>query len=219
LQKEIERQRRIEQSVVEYRRAGTPVALIDTYKDMSGDEKAELLDLVLTRARGRPAKFNKYRQPLSVQAQKSEMRDAMNTSAVDKAASDKLRLMDAYHAARETRQFEIGLFWQRSNYFLVLNTGVAVAFFSLKSSEFATPLALFGLIGSWLWFYVTLGSKYWQSRWEQRLKVIELLFDSSLDLFAAEPHVIDQDVRDSLKVAGPDGFAACSISPYSRSRR
>src|SRR3972149_10785499 len=37
---------------------------------------------------------------------------------------------DAYKFAYDTRNFEISLFWQRSNYFLVLNTAIALAFFS-----------------------------------------------------------------------------------------
>jgi len=57
------RQRRIEECVAEYRRAGTPVRVIDTYADLSNEEKAELLDTVLLRVKGRPAKNNKYRKP------------------------------------------------------------------------------------------------------------------------------------------------------------
>jgi len=56
------RQRRIEEGVAEYKRAGTPVRVIDTYADLSIEQKAELLDTVLLRVRGRPAKNNKYRQ-------------------------------------------------------------------------------------------------------------------------------------------------------------
>lgn len=55
------RQRRIEEGVAEYKRAGTPVRVIDSYADLDNDEKAELLDTVLLRVRGRPAKNNKYR--------------------------------------------------------------------------------------------------------------------------------------------------------------
>jgi len=54
-------QKRIEESIVEYKRAGTPIRVIDTYNDMSNDEKADLLDTVLLRVKGRKAKTNKYR--------------------------------------------------------------------------------------------------------------------------------------------------------------
>lgn len=37
--------------------------------------------------------------------------------------------MEAYRVAKETRSLEINLFWQRSNYFLVLSTAIAAGFF------------------------------------------------------------------------------------------
>ncbi len=55
-------QNRIKDCVDEYTRAGTPVRFIDTYHDLSDDQKADLLDTVLMRARGRPARDNKYRR-------------------------------------------------------------------------------------------------------------------------------------------------------------
>ena len=54
-------QKRIEDSITEYKRAGTPVRVIDSYTDLSNEEKAELLDTVLLRVKGRKAKQNKYR--------------------------------------------------------------------------------------------------------------------------------------------------------------
>ncbi len=54
-------QTRIEESIQEYRRRGTPVRVIDTYDDLSEEEKADLLDTVLLRVKGRKAKSNKYR--------------------------------------------------------------------------------------------------------------------------------------------------------------
>lgn len=56
------KQKRIEESVAEYRRAGTPVRVIDTYSDLTNEEKAEILDTVLLRVKGRRAKNNKYRE-------------------------------------------------------------------------------------------------------------------------------------------------------------
>ncbi|EJL6396917.1 hypothetical protein NMR99_004029 [Vibrio navarrensis] len=105
---------------------------------------------------------------------------------------------DLYKIAIETRNMEIGLFWQRSNYFLVLNTAVAVGFFSINSVEFQVILALFGIVVSVLWFGVNLGSKYWQSRWEHRASVIESEIDSSIEMFSASKSTIDADVKASL---------------------
>lgn len=56
------KQKRIEECLTAYKLEGTPVRVIDAYTDMSNSEKAELLDTVLLRARGRPAKKNKYRE-------------------------------------------------------------------------------------------------------------------------------------------------------------
>ncbi len=55
------RQSRIETCIEEYRKVGTPVLLIDTYKDLNNEGKADLLDTVLLRVKGRKAKKNKYR--------------------------------------------------------------------------------------------------------------------------------------------------------------
>ncbi len=81
--------------------------------------------------------------------------------------------LEAYRVAKEARNLEIMLFWQRSNYFLVLSTAVAVGFFSLRDAKYALPLAIFGLVVGLLWIAVNLGSKFWQSRWEHRLRLTE----------------------------------------------
>lgn len=111
---------------------------------------------------------------------------------------------DAYKFAYDTRNFEISLFWQRSNYFLVLNSALALGFFNLQKQEYALLLAFFGLLVSFLWFRVNLGSKYWQSRWEHRLALIEKEFEPSLDFFAADPETIKNDVKESLKWGSSD---------------
>jgi Asp-tRNA(Asn)/Glu-tRNA(Gln) amidotransferase B subunit len=55
------RQKRIEDCVLEHKRAGTPVGLIDTYGDLTDIEKADLMDAVFLRIKGRKPKVNKYR--------------------------------------------------------------------------------------------------------------------------------------------------------------
>ena len=55
------RQRRIEDCAAEHRHAGTSVGLIDTYDDLSADEKADLFEAVTMRVKGRKPKVNKYR--------------------------------------------------------------------------------------------------------------------------------------------------------------
>ena len=105
---------------------------------------------------------------------------------------------DIYKIALDTRNFEITLFWQRSNYFLVLNSALALGFFNLNDKKYTLLMAIFGVITSWLWFCVNLGSKFWQSRWEQRLSIIENKIDSELKFFAADWETIYQDVEQSL---------------------
>ena len=73
----------------------------------------------------------------------------------------------------ETRNFEIGLFWQRCNYFLVLNTALAVGVFlffrdgGMPSLLFPFLICVAGFFVCLAWIKVGLGSKYWQSHWEQ----------------------------------------------------
>ena len=106
---------------------------------------------------------------------------------------------DLYRAAFDARNLEITLFWQRCNYFLVLNSALALGFFSLEEFAYAVLLASIGLITSVLWFCVSLGSKFWQSRWEHRLAEIEKLVAPGANLFSADRATVQKDVEESLK--------------------
>lgn len=106
--------------------------------------------------------------------------------------------LDAYKIALDTRNFEIGLFWQRSNYFFVLNAALAVGFFRLTNDMYALLLAILGTFASFLWYRVNLGSKYWQSRWEHRLSEKEKEIADGLNFFSASPKLINEDVIDSF---------------------
>jgi hypothetical protein len=113
---------------------------------------------------------------------------------------------DSYNTALNTRNFEISLFWQRSNYFLVLNSALAIGFFNLQKLWYVLFLAVFGLIVSWLWFRVNLGSKFWQLRWEQRLSEIEKEIYPERHFFAADWDIIEGDVKESIYNAKRGGF-------------
>jgi len=102
---------------------------------------------------------------------------------------------DLYKILLETRNLEINLFWQRSNYFLVLNTGIAFGFFNIKEPRFAIVFAIAGFLASLLWFWVCLGGKYWQTRWEQRLHDFEKEYLPGLDYFSASPKRLKKDVE------------------------
>ena len=117
-----------------------------------------------------------------------------------------------YEIALDTRNLEINLFWQRCNYFLVLNSGLAVGFFSLRDTSLHIPVALLGLLVCILWYRVALGSKYWQERWEFCLRRTEQhlrlkgLYKSDIALFSADWAEIRDDVRQSLQASGHTGI-------------
>lgn len=107
--------------------------------------------------------------------------------------------LEAYRVAKEARNLEITLFWQRSNYFLVLSTAIAAGFFSLRDAKYALPLAIFGLVVGSLWIAVNLGSKFWQSRWEHRLHLTEEQLRPNMNLFSATWETVQEDVRYSFQ--------------------
>lgn len=103
---------------------------------------------------------------------------------------------DLYKIALETRNFEISLFWQRSNYFLVLNTAIAIEFFAKANETFQIFPSTLGITISILWFFINQGSKFWQSRWETRLKKVE----NEINFISANPEIIQKDVRRALTI-------------------
>jgi hypothetical protein len=109
-----------------------------------------------------------------------------------------LNKFDLYKIALETRNFEISLFWQRSNYFLVLNTAIAIGFFLKANNNFQIILSVFGIIVSLLWFFINQGSKFWQSRWETRLKKVEDDISKDINFFSADFETIQNDVKESI---------------------
>jgi len=113
---------------------------------------------------------------------------------------------DIYKTVLDTRNLEISMFWQRSNYFLVLSSGLALGFFELEETWFSLFLSIIGLISSYFWFRVCLGGKFWQSRWEHRLGIIEKKYiregiipkDPKFILFSADKDTIKDDVQKGL---------------------
>lgn len=76
------------------------------------------------------------------------------------------RTLLEYDVARQNRQFEIQMFWQRSNYFLALNTALGVGFFAVEQQHYMPIISAIGLIASFLWYRTALGARYWQVFWE-----------------------------------------------------
>ncbi len=112
---------------------------------------------------------------------------------------EKIGDKDLYRVALDTRNLEITLFWQRCNYFLVLNSALALGFFNVRTFRYSLLLAAVGLITSMLWFGVSLGSKFWQSRWEYRLAEIEKQVAPTAKLFATDRPIVQKDVEESLR--------------------
>jgi len=121
---------------------------------------------------------------------------------------------DVFKIVYDTRNFEVSLFWQRSNYFLALNTALAVGFFNLKEPAYALVFAILGVIAAVLWLAACLGSKYWQARWERRLELLEQRYiqdgelPQELRLFSADSATITADVKAGLNIAGRTGLQA-----------
>lgn len=72
--------------------------------------------------------------------------------------------------ALRNREFEIQLFWQRTNYFLVLITALGVGVFSANKPFLGFLMSSFATLTCWLWFRTNLGSRFWQIFWEDEVE-------------------------------------------------
>ena len=87
---------------------------------------------------------------------------------------------------------------ERSNYFMVLNTAIALGFFALKNESYAPVLAALGAVVSLLWFLINLGGKFWQSFWEEAAARLEQECCPEARLFAASTEFLRQEVQNNL---------------------
>lgn len=99
--------------------------------------------------------------------------------------------------ALDNRAFEIQLFWQRSNYFLVLMTALGIGTFTVKDPVFSPVIALFATACSYYWFRTNLGSKFWQESWE--VEVTELSKELGVRSFERPLSEVREQVRRSLQ--------------------
>jgi hypothetical protein len=102
--------------------------------------------------------------------------------------------------ALDNRSFEIQLFWQRSNYFLVLITALGIGTFSIKDEIFAALAAVFATISSFLWFRTNLGSRFWQESWEAEVEI--LAKEEKIRSFERPASEIRNQVISSLSAGG-----------------
>lgn len=138
------------------------------------------------------------------------MPDNDSTESTDSrvaAPSSPISSTDLYKTALNTRNFEINLFWQRCNYFLVLNSALAYGVISLKDDKYLLPLSILGTLVCLLWYRVALGSKYWQERWEFCLNRLETdlkgrkHFPTEVTLFSGRWQDIQKEVEESLSMS------------------
>ena len=89
---------------------------------------------------------------------------------------------EMFHIVKETRDFEIKLFWQRTNYFMLLNTAILTGFgyFLVTQNKdnfydviIQIAICIMGLFVCLAWIKITLGSKFWQVHWEQCLNDLQ----------------------------------------------
>lgn len=126
---------------------------------------------------------------------------------------DSVSPADLYKIALDTRNLEINLFWQRCNYFLVLNSAAALGYLKVDDGPVQIGTTLLGMIICYLWYRVALGSKYWQERWESCLHrvekklIAERKFPSEIPLFSPPWQMVREEVQNSLANAnhGPLG--------------
>ncbi|PCI63973.1 MAG: hypothetical protein COB37_03200 [Kordiimonadales bacterium] len=106
--------------------------------------------------------------------------------------------------ALENRAFEIQLFWQRTNYFLVLITALGVGVFAIKNIWLSVPISFFASLSSLLWFRTNLGSKFWQESWE--VEVTILAEELGIESFKRSMVDITLQVENAFQSEGKPAF-------------
>jgi hypothetical protein len=116
-----------------------------------------------------------------------------------------------YRILIDTRNLEVNLFWRRTNYFLVLNSGIVLAIFYVTKSIHIRVFAAMGILASLLWFWACLASKYWQTFWAERLAEFERKNLTGLDFFSANAARRDALVAQGI---GAEGVGKIETSIY-----
>ncbi|MBZ7670110.1 MULTISPECIES: hypothetical protein [Enterobacteriaceae] len=90
----------------------------------------------------------------------------------------------ALEKAHDIRKFEIELYWKRATYFFAFFTVVTTAFgltlSNYRYNHLAPSTAIIGFVISSCFYYVNVGSKYWQENWEFIIDKIEYYITGNL---------------------------------------
>ncbi|EHC1567852.1 hypothetical protein JT607_003061, partial [Escherichia coli] len=82
---------------------------------------------------------------------------------------DHKKLIAALDKAHDIRKFEIDLYWKRATYFFAFFTVITAAYgYLFTHTEYITYTPFISIIGtvfSICFYYVNIGSKYWQENW------------------------------------------------------
>lgn len=129
----------------------------------------------------------------------------MSTNEELNSADRRAVNLELYKMAAQTRAQEIGFYWQRSNYLLVLNTAIAGGLVTLRGTAppLAVLLSIVGLIVSFLWLLVNIGGKFWQCRWEQCVEEAEKRYAPDAEVFSAGWKRMVEQVETNLTLDEP----------------
>ncbi|MCS3607946.1 RipA family octameric membrane protein [Erwinia rhapontici] len=107
----------------------------------------------------------------------------VNTAIVEDSLDHK-KLVSALDKAHDIRKFEIELYWKRATYFFAFFTVITAAFgFSFSNYRYfylSPAFAIVGYVFSACFYYVNIGSKYWQENWEYMIDKIEFYVTGNL---------------------------------------
>lgn len=94
------------------------------------------------------------------------MNENENTNSASTAEKQQWDLLE-FKTAIETRNFEIELFWKRSNFFWLFTGGSFVALYTVQSQPlFQIIITNIGLFCTVCWTLVNRGSRFWMQSWE-----------------------------------------------------
>lgn len=97
---------------------------------------------------------------------------------------DHKKLIAALDKAHDIRKFEIDLYWKRATYFFAFFTVITAAYgYLFTHTGYITYTPFISIIGTVFlicFYYVNIGSKYWQENWELVIDKLEYYVTGNL---------------------------------------